>query len=61
MTEQEIAEAVVCGNCFRPHRLIWQSWRELFICGWCKREYTLAGASKLRKLSVNELNIVLRR
>jgi len=54
--EQTFAKKGKCTNlkCNRPHSLIWQSWRKVFICGWCKTEYTLMGsaAGNLRLVKV---------
>lgn len=52
MDEREIADWAICAgiDCGMPN-IIWQPWRKLFRCGWCRRDYTRKKAQKLSKLT----------
>ena len=56
---EKIAERGICSSCRQPS-LLWQPWRNLFRCGWCRHDFEITDALKLTRLSDNQYKIVMR-
>ena len=52
MSARDLADRTICSvkTCGMPN-IIWQSWRETYRCGWCRKDYTPKQAQRLSKLS----------